>query len=468
MVPCTFEQDPKPAQEPPWRPWRFGGYSGLFSGVNDPKESIAVNSSDDIRDYVQDLPILDVHEHHMPETLLDRNVGLLQLLDQSYAGWTRQRPYPLSTDVEPPEPMLERQGTGEWSDVRAYLEHHGSSMFVRNMLDALSELYDLGDDGITEGNWQSLDEEIRRRHADPAWVPDVLDRAGVQHIVTDPYVDPLMDARSTLGDRYSSVLRINAFAMGWHPDSRDHNGNSAHEFAERLGVKIDTFADYVDLLPRVLDTMPDRHQVALKNALAYDRTINFDPNPDDGDGRRCEAIFGRSNPGSPERKTFGDFIVNELCRLAGERDIPVQMHIGSALIRGSRPLNVAGLLERHPKTRFLLMHLGYPWSGELLGLAFVYRNVWIDLTWSWLLSPTRFRHAFHEAIEVLPDESRMMLGGDNWHVEETYGTLARVRQLVGDALAEKVDAGYFRPDDARRLARKIFHDNAIDFFGLEP
>ena len=44
----------------------------------------------------------------------------------------------------------------------------------------------------------------------------------------------------------------------------------------------------------------------------------------------------------------------------------------------------------------------------------------------------------------------MMFGGDNWHVEETYGTIRLMRRLIGEVLQEKVDAGYFRPADARR------------------
>ena len=147
--------------------------------------------------------------------------------------------------------------------------------------------------------------------------------------------------------------------------------------------------------------------------------------------------------------------------------MPMQMHLGTALIRGSHPLNAAGLIERHPRTRFLLMHLAYPWSSELLGMAFVYRNVWIDLTWSFLLSPTHFTRAFHEAIEILPDESRMMLGGDNWHAEESFGTFQRARRLMGRALRDKVDAGYFAEADARRLARKISSENAAAFFRLK-
>ena len=47
----------------------------------------------------------------MPEGLLSKDVGLLQLLEQSYAGWTRNRPYALPSE-EPAEPVLPRVGEG--------------------------------------------------------------------------------------------------------------------------------------------------------------------------------------------------------------------------------------------------------------------------------------------------------------------------------------------------------------------
>ncbi len=110
------------------------------------------------------------------------------------------------------------------------------------------------------------------------------------------------------------------------------------------------------------------------------------------------------------------------------------------------------------------MHLAYPWSRDLLGMAFVYRNLWIDLTWSWLLSPSHFKWALHEAVEILPDEHRMMLGGDTWHVEETCATMTRFRELFSEVMDEKIRDRYFSARDAERLKRRVYHRNAIEFF----
>jgi hypothetical protein len=419
--------------------------------------------SNDLHAYIADLEVIDVHEHHIPEMLDNPDVGLLDILQQSYAGWTQNRPYPLPSESRGEDPMLAASGKSSWRDIARFVEDSGSSMFVRNLVESLTTLYDLSGGEITPDNWAALDAAIRRRHADPGWTGDVLDRAGVRHVITDAYTDPLLNAREAFGPRYSSVARINALAAGWHPGSRDHNGNSAHKIAERLGCKLYSFDDYLAMLEVLVDGMPARHQLAVKNALAYDREINFD----DIDETLARAAWGNADPTPAQRKAFGDVVVDRLCRLAGERDIPVQMHLGSALIRGSHPMNVAGLVERHPRTRFLLMHLAYPWSADLFGLAFVYRNVWLDLTWAPLLSPSHFKRALHEAIEVLPNESRMMFGGDNWHIEETYGTITLFRRLIGEVLDEKVQSGYFPAEAAKRVARKILNENASAFFKIE-
>lgn len=413
----------------------------------------------DIAAHVRDLPLYDVHEHHMPETLHDREVGLLKLLEQSYAGWTQARPYPLSSDERPFSLPPDRPCT--WEDVARYVDGSGSNAFVTSLVSALAELYGLGDDGITQDTWEELDHEIRRRHQSKGWVDDVIAKAKIERIVTDPFSNVLLDAPASLGPHYRSVARINCLAVGWHAESHDHNGNSAHAIAAALGAQVDSFDDYLAFLEQFVDTLPDRNQVALKNALAYDRDLRFDE-PDEGVARRA---FGKRRPPPTEQKAFGDFVVDRLCALAAERGLPVQMHLGTALIRGSHPMHVAGLIERHPGTRFLLMHLGYPWSRDLLGMAFVYRNIWLDLTWSFLLSPSHFKLALHEAIEILPDESRLMLGGDAWHVEESYGALALARRLIGEVLRERVQARFLSEEGCRRLARRILHENARAFFG---
>ena len=406
----------------------------------------------EFREYIFGLPIVDVHEHHIPAIFLNPDVGILDLIRQSYVSWTQ---------TYGGGAMM---GPGDWTELAGFLEKSGSNAFVRNLLRGICDIYDVGAEGITERNWREIDARIRARHRDPFWVSTLMKGAGVMQIITDVYPDPVLDVRPALGENYRSVFRMNAFALGWHPRSCDHNGNCAADLARKLGLKLDSFEDIQPAIQQIVATLAARGQVGVKNALAYDCDLTFDP-PNPGLARRA---WGNPDPEPLERKGFIDFVVDAFCVAAGDYNIPMQMHLGTARLRGSHPLNVAGLIERHPRTRFLLMHLAYPWSSELLAMAFAYRNIWIDLSWSFLLSPSHFERAFAEAIEVLPDESRMMLGGDNWHAEETCAAIGLGRRLIADVLEARIAKGYFREEDARRLARKIFFENAISFFGLRP
>jgi len=416
-----------------------------------------------LREFVEHLPMVDVHEHHLPAIIHQREVNLRQLFQQSYAGWAQARPYCLPSESRAADPMLAAAGPTTWESLVPFLDHCGSNSFVRNLVGAVVELHGNGAAEITRDNWPALDAAVQAAHRRPEWQHEVLHRARITTVITDAYNDPLLDPRPTLGADYRSVMRTNPLALGWHPDSRDHNDNCAHALLNRVGLKAGSFDEYLVALEQLVAGMAARGQVALKNALAYDRDVNFD----EPDERRARAAWGKPAPPPAERKAFGDFIVDHLCRIAAARDIPVQMHLGTGIIRGSHPLGVAGLIERHPRTRFLLMHLAYPWSRDLLGMAFVYRNIWLDLTWSFLLSPSHFKLALHEAIEVLPNEARMMLGGDNWHVEETYRAVRLARRLIGEVLEEKLAGGYFGRATAERLARRMLHDNAREFFHLE-
>ncbi len=408
-------------------------------------------------------PILDVHEHHIPEVYLSPKTNLLALFQQSYAGWTVERPYPLPSERREESPMISTLKPFDWDALSPYLVERGSNNFVRNLTRGILALHGDPDwQWIDERNWQSINKRVISSRSEKDFQSESLAKSGVIQVITDDYTNPMLNARESLGGQYQSVVRINAFALGWHAESKDHNGNSAAYLLSNAGFYPDSFEDYLGAIRGLAKQMKSRGQVAFKNALAYDRSINFqEPNKP-----LAKRAWGKRHPSEEEKLAFGDYVVDFICQLAAEMDVPVQMHLGSALIRSSHPMHAAGLIERNPDTRFLLMHLAYPWSRDLLGMAFVYRNIWIDLTWSWLLSPSHFKLALHEAIEILPDEGRMMLGGDNWHIEETVGTMHSFRNLLIEVLVEKVSNGYLQVEQALKLGEKILWKNAKAFFQI--
>src|SRR5437870_11110611 len=110
-----------------------------------------------IRDFVASIGIVDVHEHHMPEILLNPEVNLLQLFQQSYAGWTQARPYTLPSEKRDTDPMLVTTGPTTWEALAPFIENSGSNSFVRNLVRAITELHGDGEFAITRYNWEALD-----------------------------------------------------------------------------------------------------------------------------------------------------------------------------------------------------------------------------------------------------------------------------------------------------------------------
>src|SRR6266850_5612470 len=94
-----------------------------------------------LRDFIAGIGIVDVHEHHIPEILLNPQVNLVQLFQQSYAGWTQARPYPLPSETRASDAMLAGSGPTTWEVLAPFVENSGSNSFVRNLVRGITELY---------------------------------------------------------------------------------------------------------------------------------------------------------------------------------------------------------------------------------------------------------------------------------------------------------------------------------------
>ena len=123
------------------------------------------------------------------------------------------------------------------------------------------------------------------------------------------------------------------------------------------------------------------------------------------------------------------------------------------------------LFLEHPDAKFDVFHGGYPYTSELAALAKSFPNVYLNMCWLPLISPTVARRCLHEWIETVP-QSKLLWGGDCQIVEETYGHTLVMREIVAQVLKEKVESGYFGLEVAEEIAVRILRQNAIDLYRL--
>jgi predicted TIM-barrel fold metal-dependent hydrolase len=170
----------------------------------------------------------------------------------------------------------------------------------------------------------------------------------------------------------------------------------------------------------------------------------------------------RSNP-------LRDYVIDQAISFATEQDMAIAVHTGYwGDFRTLDPLHMIPILFRHPKARFDIYHLGYPWVRETLMLGKGFPNVWLNLCWTHIISQRCATAALDEAIDLVPMNKLLAFGGDyGIPVEKVYGHLVMAREDVAAVLARRVAEGQMTESQALGLARKWFWDNPKELYRLQ-
>jgi predicted TIM-barrel fold metal-dependent hydrolase len=213
--------------------------------------------------------------------------------------------------------------------------------------------------------------------------------------------------------------------------------------------------------------------VGVKIGLAYSRTLRFDNIPKS----RAEELFSRIRDDLGhglswrEARPLQDYMVHQLIGLAIRNDIPMQIHTGiqegnGNIINNSDPTHLINLVLEYRDAKFDIFHGSYPYCSELAVLAKNFQNVYVDMCWLHVISPTVSKRMLHEWIETVPSNKIMAFGGDYVIVEGAYAHSRMARRIVAEVLSEKTEEGYFSKEDAQDVAVKILSENAWDLFKL--
>jgi len=171
-------------------------------------------------------------------------------------------------------------------------------------------------------------------------------------------------------------------------------------------------------------------------------------------------------------KPLSDYMWHRTIELARKYNKPIQIHTGlqagdGNYIENSNPALLANLFLKYRDVKFILFHGGYPYGSELATLAKNFQNVYIDLCWLYIISPSYSERYLHEWLETVPANKIMAFGGDYHNIENVYGHLLFAKQIIANVLTEKVKDGYFSEEEAIKFADMMLHDNAVNLFKLD-
>lgn len=298
----------------------------------------------------------------------------------------------------------------------------------------------------------------------PGWYHYVLkDRARIELSIQDVGTKELDQTLFRHVERFDDFIYISS-------------STEIKQLGKQHGIQIQTLDDFVKTLRKAFQTGLKRGMIGVKSGLAYNRILKYDNVPE----KEAIEIFDRlvstdsekKKLTSQEIKSLQDFMMHRVLDLANEFKMPVQIHTGlqagnGNIITNSNPTHLINLFMEYPDVNFCIFHSSFPYGGELTTLAKNFPNVFIDMCWTHVISPSYSIRYLHEWLETVPANKIMAFGGDYSIVEAVYAHAVIARQVVSTVLIEKVQSRYFTEQEAIEIAHRILRENALEIFRLK-
>lgn len=257
------------------------------------------------------------------------------------------------------------------------------------------------------------------------------------------------------------------------------NEDDINRVQQDSGIDINSFEDWLVASEILMKDALVNGAVAFKTGLAYERSLHYDLTTRHKAEKGFLKTFGiiRNQPDGTKPvflvgKSFQDYMMHFVLRFADENRLVVQFHTGlqegsGNLVSNSHPVLLSNLILQYRKVKFDLFHIGYPYQHVMGTLAKNNPNVYIDMCWAHMISPTVCRQVLAEWIDTVPLNKISAFGGDYAFVDGVYGHLQMARENVSSVLADKVGEGLFPIEKAKEIARLFFCDNPRNLFDLK-
>src|SRR5262249_23315438 len=129
--------------------------------------------------------------------------------------------------------------------------------------------------------------------------------------------------------------------------------------------------------------------------------------------------------------------------------------------------NLCDLLRFYDKARFVLMHIAYPYSDELIAIAKHFPNTSVDMCWAWAISPYHSADFLRKFIHTASLNKLFIFGGDSLLPAATLGYAIQARRWFTYALQHEIDEQLMSEADAIKCAKFLMMENPTTYFDLE-
>ena len=348
-----------------------------------------------------------------------------------------------------------------WELFKPFFNDMRNTGYARASIIAAHDLYGISE--LNDNTFQELTDKLRQANKPGLYQSILKDKAKIELSIQDGGEVPFDP------DFFRHVVRfdnfINVFTMA-----------EIKRLCLNFEITEPTLENFVVTLRKTFEKAMVPGVIGVKSGLAYNRILKYD----NVTKEEAELVFvllknWDSKKGRPEFETvkpLQDYMMHRVLDLALEYDMPVQIHTGlhagnGNYINNSNPTHLTNLFFEYPEVNFCMFHASYPFGGQLSTLAKNFPNVFIDMCWAQIISPSYSIRYLHEWLETVPANKIMAFGGDYGTAELVYAHSVMARRVVANVLVDKVKSGYFSEKESIDIAQKILRDNAMEIFKLK-
>jgi len=439
-----------------------------------PRGMKTTNIYEELFEYVQDMEIIDTHEH-LPafEELRERNTDVLkEYLVQYFNSDVISAGLSLA-DYERVMnnelPLMER-----WNLVEPFWEAARNTGYGRVLDISAHALY-----GVERISGDTIEElnKMFLQSLEPGHFKKVLkekSKIKISLLHDIPIINERIQFTSNL--KCDQQLFRNVFPVDYLVFPQDAEDIALVE--KEFGRTICSFEDWLEASEAALENALNHGAVALKSGLAYHRSIEYARTTRHEAERGFNEVFSVKHRGQylPQVFTVGEqfqnYMMHFILAMANRKNLTFQFHTGiqegyGNLLYNSDPSLLAKLFLEYPDVDFDLFHIGYPYQNIVSALAKNFHNVYIDMCWAHIISPEASINALTEWLDSVPVNKISAFGGDYFIIDAVYGHQYMARSNVCRALTKKVEENVFDIARAQEISRMLFFDNPLKIFKLE-
>jgi len=358
----------------------------------------------------------------------------------------------LRTDLLQLDALGLRQAFSESRSISLLQDHLPSSVTYIDFIDKLGTFLDVkGEDTIIK---------LRERMHASDYINMLFDDASIGAVIID---DGFAPTNHMSFGKFKSMCERPVFHC-----------RRIEQAIEEAIKQADTFQQVEKLFPKILFESKFSI-VSLKTIAAYRGGLDLELIERKDASKNFATVKEQCKTEQKFRISRGPlyhYLLSESFKLAGQVDVPVQVHSGfgdqDQDLRLANPSCLREVLEsrQFDKTKFVLLHC-YPFVTDAAYLSSIYSNVSMDISLIPFIASPAVSRSFEDALATAP-ASKILASTDGHSVPETYWYAAHsIRRGLTSALQSLIDRDFLTSEQSEEIASLVLHGNAKSLYKLE-